>query len=335
MGLFDRIKRAFTGEDETQEAIKQDEKKVVLDAYDEGMAKTRQSFSEKINTFLADFRSIDEDFFDDLEETLISADVGFEMTLAITDALREEVKLKNARSTQAVKEAIVEKMVDIYEKGQAGLPTITENPNGPTVLLFVGVNGVGKTTTIGKLANSYKKAGKKVLLAAADTFRAGAIEQLKEWGKRADVFVVTGKAGGDPASVVYDAIKKAKEEHYDYLLVDTAGRLQTKVNLMNELAKINRIIEKGLGTPAQETLLVLDATTGQNALIQAKQFREAVPITSLILTKLDGTAKGGVILSIRHELDIPVKFVGLGEGIDDLRVFDPELYIMGLVKDLL
>lgn len=333
MGLFDRIKRAFTGEDVTQEPINE-EKRIVIEKYDKGMEKTRKSFSEKINELFAGFREVDEDFFDDLEEVLISADVGFDMTLAISDVLREEVRLRNVRNGEQAKNVIVEKMVEIYERGETALPTINEKPNGLTVILFVGVNGVGKTTTIGKYAHRLKNEGKKVLLAAGDTFRAGAIEQLEVWAERVDVDIVTSNAQSDPASVVFDALKQGKDGGYDYLLVDTAGRLQTKVNLMKELEKINRIIHREIEGGPAETLLVLDATTGQNALIQAKQFKETTNVTGLILTKLDGTAKGGVVLAIRHEMDIPVKFVGLGEGLDDLQVFDPEQYIYGLVKDL-
>lgn len=333
MGLFDRIKRAFTGEDVTTEPVNE-EKRIVIEKFDKGMEKTRKSFSEKINELFAGFREVDEDFFDDLEEVLISADVGFDMTLAISDVLREEVRLRNVRTGEQVKNVIVEKMVEVYEKGEVGLPTINENKNGLTVILFVGVNGVGKTTTIGKYAHKLRNEGKKVLLAAGDTFRAGAIEQLEVWAERVQVDVVTSDAHSDPASVVFDALKKGQKEEYDYLLIDTAGRLQNKVNLMKELEKINRIISREIPEGASETLLVLDATTGQNALIQAKQFKETTNVTGLILTKLDGTAKGGVILAIRQELAIPVKFVGLGEGMDDLQVFDPEQYIYGLVKDL-
>lgn len=333
MGLFDRIKRAFTGEDVTQEPVNE-EKRIVIDKFDRGMEKTRKSFSDKINELFAGFREVDEDFFDDLEEVLISADVGFDMTIAISDVLREEMRLKPTRTGEQVKNLIVETMVNIYEKGQTGLPTINENKDGLTVILFVGVNGVGKTTTIGKYAHKLKNEGKKVLLAAGDTFRAGAIEQLEVWGERVGVDVVTSNAQSDPASVVFDALKKAKSDDYDYLLIDTAGRLQNKVNLMKELEKINRIIQREIPGGASETLLVLDATTGQNALIQAKQFKETTDVTGLILTKLDGTAKGGVILAIRQELEIPVKFVGLGEGMNDLQAFDPEQYIYGLVKDL-
>lgn len=333
MGLFDRIKRAFTGEDVVQEPINE-EKRIVIDKFDKGMEKTRKSFSDKINELFAGFREVDDEFFDDLEEVLISADVGFDMTIAISDVIREEMRLKPTRNGEQVKNLIVETMVNIYEKGQVGLPTINENPEGLTVILFVGVNGVGKTTTIGKYAHRLKNEGKKVLLAAGDTFRAGAIEQLEVWAERVGVDIVTSNAKSDPASVVFDALKKGQEGDYEYLLIDTAGRLQNKVNLMKELEKINRIIEREIPGGASETLLVLDATTGQNALIQAKQFKETTNVTGLILTKLDGTAKGGVILAIRQEMEIPVKFVGLGEGLNDLQTFDPEQYIYGLVKDL-
>lgn len=333
MGLFDRIRRAFTGEDAVVKQQEDTAESLVLKKYDKGMEKTRKSFSERLNELFADFRTIDEEFFERLEETFISSDVGFDMTLAITDALREEVRLSNATDPQSVRRVIIETLVNIYEKGGNNLSSIQEKEPKPTILLFVGVNGVGKTTTIGKIAWKLKQEGKSVLLAAGDTFRAGAIQQLAAWGERIDVPVVQGREGGDPASVVFDAIKQAKAEQVDYLLIDTAGRLQNKVNLMNELEKINRIIERESGRKADETLLVLDATTGQNALIQAKQFNETVELSGLVLTKLDGTAKGGVILSIRHELDIPVKFVGLGEQMDDLQPFDAEQYIYGLIKD--
>lgn len=338
MGLFDRIKKAFTGEEPivTDQVEKQEdqEEQIVFDKYDKGIEKTRRSFSDRINDLFAGFREVDEEFFDDLEETFISSDMGFDMTIALSDALRDEVQLKNARNGEQVKNIIVEKMVEIYDKGEEPDVSINENTNGPTVMLFVGVNGVGKTTTIGKLGYNYKQAGKKVLLAAGDTFRAGAVEQLQEWGRRIDAPVITGPVNGDPASVVYDAVKKAKEENYDYLLVDTAGRLQTKKNLMAELEKMNRIIERELPGGPHETLLVLDATTGQNALIQAKEFDKTVNISGLVLTKLDGTSKGGVIFAIRYELDLPVKFIGLGEQLDDLQPFESEKFIYQLIKDV-
>lgn len=304
--------------------------------YDKGLAKTRKTFKQRMNELFANFRSVDEDFFEEVEETLISADVGFETSMRIADELRQEVKLRNAKKPGAVQNAIIEKLVDLYE--EEGLNEVNElnlQPNGLSVFLFVGVNGVGKTTSIGKLANQYREQGKKVLLAAADTFRAGAIDQLVVWGERAQVEVVRGKAGGDPAAVVFDAMQRAKEENADVLLVDTAGRLQNKVNLMNELDKIKRIIQRVDPEAPHEVLLVLDATTGQNAMTQAKQFKETTDVTGLVLTKLDGTAKGGIVLAIRNELHLPVKLVGLGEGIDDLEPFNPNDFVVGLFKELL
>ena len=289
-----------------------------------------------MNELFANFRTVDEDFFEELEETLIGADVGFETAIQITEALRQEVKLRNAKKPAEIQNAIIEKLVDLYE--EEGINEVNElniQEDGLTVILFVGVNGVGKTTSIGKLAHQYKNEGKKVLLAAADTFRAGAIDQLVVWGERAGVEVVRGNAGGDPAAVVYDAVERAKNEQVDVLLVDTAGRLQNKVNLMNELEKIKRVIQRELPEAPHETLLVLDATTGQNAMVQAKQFKETTDVTGLVLTKLDGTAKGGIVLAIRNELHLPVKLVGLGEGIDDLEPFEPNDFVVGLFKGLL
>lgn len=336
MGLFDRIRRAFTGEDTVIKEIEQPvEDQIVFDTYDKGMEKTRKNFSDRINDLFTSFREIDEEFYEDLEEAFISADVGFQMTMALTDAIRDELEARNVYKANDVKQVMLEKMVQIYEKDGQESNDIRLNPDGPTVILFVGVNGVGKTTSVGKIGYQLKQEGHKVLLAAADTFRAGAIEQLNVWGERLGIPVVTGKAQSDPASVVFDAVKKANEEHYDYLLVDTAGRLQTKANLMQELAKIKRIIERENPNGVQEVLLVLDATTGQNALIQAKQFNEATEITGLVLTKLDGTAKGGVVLSIRYELDIPVIYIGLGEKATDLQKFDAEQYMYSLIKDVL
>ena len=336
MGLFDRIRRAFTGEDKViKEDVQSPEEQIVFDTYDKGMKKTRKNFAERLNDLFTGFREVDEDFYEDLEETFIGADVGFNMTLALTDAIRDEIETRKVYKPEDVKQVLLEKMVQIYEKDGEDLVELKRNPDGPTVILFVGVNGVGKTTSVGKIGYQLQQAGNKVLLAAADTFRAGAVEQLNVWGQRLNISVVTGKEQGDPAAVVFDAVKKANNEYYDYLLVDTAGRLQTKANLMEELAKIKRIIERENPNGVQEVLLALDATTGQNALIQAKQFNEATEITGLVLTKLDGTAKGGVVLSIRHELDIPVKYIGLGEKATDLQKFDAERYMYNLVKDVL
>lgn len=303
--------------------------------YDEGLKKSRQGFGAKINALLANFRHVDEDFFDELEETLIEADVGFETAVRISDELQEEVKLRNAKSKADVSDAIVEKLVNLYEEeGQDEDNSLHFAQNGPTVFLFVGVNGVGKTTTIGKLAHKYEQEGKKVLLAACDTFRAGAIEQLNEWALRDQVDIVKKQAQSDPAAVVFDAVKKAQAENYDILLVDTAGRLQNKVNLMNELGKIKRVIQRELPDSPQEVLLALDATTGQNALTQAEQFKDVTEVSGIVLTKLDGTARGGIVLAIRNELHLPVKLVGLGEQMDDLREFNAEKFVYGLFKDL-
>ncbi|MGX7394846.1 signal recognition particle-docking protein FtsY [Carnobacterium mobile] len=328
MGLFDKIKRAFTGE----EKVEQTE---ITEKYEKGLEKTRKSFSQRMNELFANFRTVDEDFFEELEEILIGADVGYEASMEISDALRQEVKLKNAKSEGEVQNVIIEKMVEIYEKDNTEKPEVLFNENGLTVILVVGVNGVGKTTTIGKMAKRFQNEGKKVLLAAGDTFRAGAIEQLVVWGERVDVDVVTGKAGGDPAAVVFDAVRQAKQQEADVLIVDTAGRLQNKVNLMNELEKMKRVIEKEVPGGPHEVLLVLDATTGQNAMIQAKQFKQTTNVSGIVLTKLDGTAKGGIVLAIRKELDIPVKFVGLGEGVDDLQEFEPGEYVYGLFSELI
>ncbi|MDU6524188.1 MAG: signal recognition particle-docking protein FtsY, partial [Enterococcus sp.] len=275
--------------------------------YDKGLEKTRKSFGERMNELFARFRRVDEDFFEELEETLIGADVGFDTAIQLTDSLRQEVKLKNAKKPAQIQNVIIEKLVGIYEaEGVNENNQINLQSDGLSVILFVGVNGTGKTTSIGKLANQYKNEGKKVLLAAADTFRAGAIDQLVVWGQRSGVEVVRGNAGGDPAAVVFDAVDKAKNENYDILLIDTAGRLQNKVNLMNELEKIKRVIQREFPTAPHEVLLVVDATTGQNALVQARQFKETTDVTGLVLTKLDGTAKGGIVLAIRNELHLPV-----------------------------
>ncbi|WP_429951214.1 signal recognition particle-docking protein FtsY [Enterococcus sp. AZ170] len=314
----------------------QAEEIIVQEKYEKGLEKTRKTFGERLNELFANFRSVDEDFFEELEETLIGADVGFDTAIKITESLRQEVKLRNVKKPAAVQNTIIEKMVDLYEaEGIEENNALNIQENGLTVMLFVGVNGVGKTTSIGKLAHEYKQDGKKVLLAAADTFRAGAIDQLVVWGERAGVEVVRGNAGGDPAAVVFDAVERAKAENADILLVDTAGRLQNKVNLMNELEKIKRIIQRELPDAPHEVLLVVDATTGQNAMSQAKQFKETTDVTGLVLTKLDGTAKGGIVLAIRNELHLPVKLVGLGEGIDDLERFDANDFAIGLFKGLL
>lgn len=307
-------------------------------AYDQGLSKSRHGFAARLNQFLAGFRTVDEDFFEDLEEMLIEADVGFETAMTISDQLRDEVKLQNAKTKKQVGLTIVEKMVDLYGAEGAAEDNhlhFAAPDQGPTVFLFVGVNGAGKTTTVGKLAARLKGEGQKVLLAAADTFRAGAIEQLATWARRVGVDCVTSDPGADPASVVFEAVQKAKAEHYDILLVDTAGRLQNKVNLMNELAKIKRVIVRELPQAPQEVLLVLDASTGQNALSQAKQFKETTAVTGIVLTKLDGSSKGGIVIAIRNELHLPVKLVGLGEKMTDLADFDAEKFVYGLFKGLI
>ncbi|MCP8876566.1 signal recognition particle-docking protein FtsY [Latilactobacillus curvatus] len=319
------------------EAVTGDMQAAETKKYDDGLEKSRLTFGQRLNALFANFRSVDEAFFDDVEEMLIEADVGYETAMKIADELRDEVKLRNVKKPEAVSQAIVEKLVDLYgQEGQAEDSQLHFAPQGElTVFLFVGVNGAGKTTSIGKFAHQLEKAGKKVLLAAGDTFRAGAIEQLQEWGRRDNVPVVASAAGSDPASVVYDAVKRAKEEQFDILLVDTAGRLQNNVNLMKELEKVKRIITREVPAAPQEVLLVLDATTGQNALVQAKQFKQTTDVTGIVLTKLDGSAKGGIVLAVRTELHLPVKMVGLGEQMNDLQLFDPNRFVYGLFKDII
>lgn len=302
--------------------------------YNRSLKKTRTGFSARLNAFLANFRRVDEDFFEELEEMLILSDVGVNVATQLTEDLRYEAKLENAKKADGLKRVIIEKLVEIYEKDGVFNEQINFQA-GLTVMLFVGVNGVGKTTSIGKLAYKYKNEGKKVMLVAADTFRAGAVAQLSEWGRRVDVPVVTGPEKADPASVVFDGMERAVAENVDVLLIDTAGRLQNKDNLMAELEKIGRIIKRVVPDAPHETLLALDASTGQNALSQAKEFSKITPLTGLILTKIDGTAKGGVVLAIRQELDIPVKFIGFGEKIDDIGEFDSEDFIRGLLEGII
>lgn len=320
-------------EAELKPEIEPETPKQIEEKYEKSLKKTSKSFGARFNEFLANFRSVDEAFFEDLEDTLIMSDVGVDVATQLTDDLRREVKLQNAKSKDDVKRVIIEKMVDNF--GESGLNTRLNLQDGLTVMLFVGVNGVGKTTTIGKLANRYKHEGKKVLLAAADTFRAGARDQLVEWARRSSVDVVVGKENSDPASVVFDAVKRANTEQFDVLLIDTAGRLQNKDNLMKELEKMGKIIKRELPDAPHETLLALDATTGQNAISQAKEFSNVTPLTGIVLTKLDGSAKGGIILTIQQILQIPVKLVGLGEGIQDLENFDEALFVKGIFQDLI
>lgn len=325
-----------TTEEEETEEVEKDEDFSQEELYEKGLEKTNKGFGARLNAFFAKFRTVDEDFFDDLEDLLIESDVGYETAEQLTDELREEAKLQNAKSRDDLKKVIVEKLVDLYDKdGNSEDEKLIYHPEDkPNVYLFVGVNGAGKTTTIGKLAKRFKDEGKSVIMAAADTFRAGAVEQLVEWGKRVDVPVVTGKEKADPASVVYDATERAIKENADYLLVDTAGRLQNKKNLMAELEKIQRIIKKLLPDQPTETLLVLDGSTGQNALLQAKDFDKTTKLTGLVLTKLDGSSKGGVVLAIRNEMNLPVKLVGLGEKAEDLADFDAANYAIGLFHGL-
>lgn len=299
-----------------------------------GLEKTRNSFTSKVNDLVARYRKVDEDFFEELEDLLLQADVGFETVMELMDKLRYEVQRKNIKDTNGIQAVISEKLVEIYEQGEEDLIELTMQPDGElTVILFVGVNGVGKTTTIGKLAHRLKSQEKTVVLAAGDTFRAGAIDQLQVWGDRVGCEVIKQSEGSDPAAVMYDAIRAAKNRKADVLICDTAGRLQNKVNLMNELEKVHRVISREIPNAPHEVLLALDATTGQNALVQAQTFKEATNVTGIVLTKLDGTAKGGIVLAIRNKLHIPVKFVGLGEKMDDLQPFDAERYVYGLFAD--
>ena len=332
----DEAETEFFEEEEANQAIEETPQvqETEQEKYDRSLKKTRTGFGARLNAFFANFRSVDEDFFEELEELLIMSDVGVQVASNLTEELRYEAKLENAKKPDALRRVIIEKLVELYEKD--GI--YNENINfqdGLTVMLFVGVNGVGKTTSIGKLANRYKQAGKKVMLVAADTFRAGAVAQLAEWGRRVDVPVVTGPEKADPASVVFDGMERAVAEGIDILMIDTAGRLQNKENLMAELEKIGRIIKRVVPEAPHETFLALDASTGQNALVQAKEFSKITPVTGIVLTKIDGTARGGVVLAIREELNIPVKLIGFGEKIDDIGEFNSENFMKGLLEGLL
>lgn len=332
----DEAETEFFEEEEANQEIEEapQVQETEQEKYDRSLKKTRTGFGARLNAFFANFRSVDEDFFEELEELLIMSDVGVQVASNLTEELRYEAKLENAKKPDALRHVIIEKLVELYEKD--GI--YNENINfqdGLTVMLFVGVNGVGKTTSIGKLANRYKQAGKKVMLVAADTFRAGAVAQLAEWGRRVDVPVVTGPEKADPASVVFDGMERAVAEGIDILMIDTAGRLQNKENLMAELEKIGRIIKRVVPEAPHETFLALDASTGQNALVQAKEFSKITPVTGIVLTKIDGTARGGVVLAIREELNIPVKLIGFGEKIDDIGEFNSENFMKGLLEGLL
>ena len=323
--------------EEAEEPIQDEispQQETIQEKYDRSLKKTRTGFGARLNAFFANFRSVDEEFFEELEELLIMSDVGVQVASNLTEELRYEARLENAKKPDALKRVIIEKLVDLYEKDGQFNEAIRFQ-DGLTVMLFVGVNGVGKTTSIGKLAHKYKQEGKKVMLVAADTFRAGAVAQLVEWGRRVDVPVVTGPEKSDPASVVFDGMERAISENVDILMIDTAGRLQNKDNLMAELEKIGRIIKRVVPEAPHETLLALDASTGQNALVQAKEFSKITPVTGIVLTKIDGTARGGVVLAIREELDIPVKLIGFGEKIDDIGPFNSENFMRGLLEGLI
>ncbi|WPA81797.1 signal recognition particle-docking protein FtsY [Bacillus cereus] len=323
MSFFKKLKEKISKQTDT-----------VTEKFKQGLEKTRNSFADKVNDLVYRYRKVDEDFFEELEEILIGADVGVATVMELIDQLKEEVQRRNIQDSKEVQAVISEKLVGIYKGDSDFSNEINMQEDQLTVVLFVGVNGVGKTTTIGKLAHKFKSEGKSVLLAAGDTFRAGAIEQLEVWGDRVGVEVIKQGSGSDPAAVMYDAVQAAKARKVDVLLCDTAGRLQNKVNLMKELEKVKRVIEREVPGAPHEVLLVIDATTGQNGLSQAKTFREATNVTGIVLTKLDGTAKGGIVLAIRNEMDVPVKFVGLGEQMDDLQQFDPEQYVYGLFANL-
>ncbi len=323
MGLFSKFKEVF----------KKEEKKD-LDIYDKGLEKTRNEFISEINVLGHKFHKVTDDYFDELERVLIKADIGVHTVENFLEKLKKRVKDENITDTNYLREVIIDELFMIYVEGESLTDKINIQSEGPTVILMVGVNGVGKTTTIGKLANKYKQMGKSVMLIAGDTFRAGAVPQLEEWAQRTNSLFV-GRENADPASVIFDGLKEATEKNVDIVLIDTAGRLQNKINLMNELEKINKVIGKFIPNAPHETLLIIDATTGQNGISQAKSFKEITNITGLVLTKLDGTAKGGIVLAIKEETSLPVKFIGLGEGINDLKSFDIEEYIYGLLKDLM
>ncbi len=326
MGLFDKLKNIVKK--------KEKEESKEIKSYDKGLEKTRDEFVSKLNVLGIKYTKVNEEYFEELEDLLIMADIGVKTVFKFLDRLRKRVKEENITDTKYLNEVIIDELFIIYVEGESLSDKINEAESGPTVLLFVGVNGVGKTTTIGKIAYRYKNSGKKVMLIAGDTFRAGAVEQLKEWAEKTDSLFY-GKENSDPAGVIYDGLVKAKNENIDIVLIDTAGRLQNKVNLMKELEKINKVIKTHIPNAPHETLLVIDATTGQNGISQAKSFKEITDITGIVLTKLDGTAKGGIVLAIKEEVNLPVKFVGLGEKSEDLQTFDIENYIYGLFKDMM
>lgn len=325
MGLFDKIKKVFKKEEKKEE--------IEVQKYDKGLEKTRVEFTSKLGKLSKKYREVTEDYFEELEEILVMADIGVNTVMEFMERLKKRVNKEHITDTDMLKEVIVDELFIIYVEDEILTTKINYNENGPTVMLFVGVNGVGKTTTIAKIAYKLKQEGKKVMMVAGDTFRAGAIEQLDVWGNRIGCTVVKSKST-DPSAVIYDALTVAKKDNYDVVLIDTAGRLQNKVNLMKELEKINKVIGNLIDGAPHETLLVIDATTGQNGISQAKNFKEITNITGIVLTKLDGTAKGGIVLAIKENVNIPVKYVGLGEKMEDLIPFDIENYIYGLFKDM-
>lgn len=323
MSLFDKFKKIFKAEEKEN-----------LDTYDKGLEKTRKEFVSQLNLLGIKFSKVTDEYYEELEHLLIKADIGINTITKFIERLKGRVKKENITSPKYLQEVIVDELFMIYVEGDSLTDKINMAESGPTVILTVGVNGVGKTTTIGKLANKYVKEGKTVMLIAGDTFRAGAVPQLEEWAKKTNAAFI-GKENADPASVIYDGLEKAITENIDIVLIDTAGRLQNKINLMNELEKINKVIGKHIIDAPHETLLIIDATTGQNGISQAESFKDITNITGIVLTKLDGTAKGGIVLAIKEEVNLPVKFIGLGEGVDDLKPFDIEEYIYGLFKDMM
>lgn len=324
MGFFDKLKKIVNKNDDDIDKTK----------YEKALEKTRKEFSDKLNSLNKKYKKVNSEYFEELEEILITADIGVNTVVSFMDRLVTRAKKDKIDNPEVLKELIVDELFIIYVNDEILVNKINYNENGPTVILFVGVNGVGKTTSIAKLAKKEKDSGKKVMLVAGDTFRAGAVEQLSLWGDRIGVKTISGEENADPSSVIYKALEEANKDNYDVVLIDTAGRLQNKVNLMKELEKINRVIGNLVPNAPSETLLVIDATTGQNGISQAKNFKEITNITGIVLTKLDGTAKGGIVLAIKEEVNIPVKYIGLGESLDDMRVFDIEKYIYGLFKEM-
>lgn len=326
MGLFNKLKEAFSKKEEN--------KNEEIEVYDKGLEKTRKEFVNELSLLGHKYTKVSDEYFEELESILIMADIGVNTVMEFLDRLKSRVKKENITDTSYLQEVIVDELFIIYVEGESLSDKININQNGPTVILMVGVNGVGKTTTIAKLAHKYIKENKKVMMIAGDTFRVGAVAQLEEWANKTGANFY-GKDGIDPAGVIYDGLVKAKEEKVDIVLIDTAGRLQNKQNLMNELAKINKVIGMHVEGAPHETLLVIDAQTGQNGILQAEAFKEITNITGIVLTKLDGTAKGGIVLAIKDKVNVPVKFIGLGEAMEDLKPFDIENYIYGLFKDMI